>query len=451
MKTGFKRRLLAGLLAPLCGAGLLLGSGGAQAIGLLQAYELALQNDPTYREAYYDSEGGKDYQVLGRAALLPTVQGSYSASRVHADQDTRLLNNKIERSHPEYISRNATVQLRQPLFNLDALARYKQGLAQSRFSEFRFAGSGQDLVLRLVAGYVDALLSEEQLTLAQAQRETLLEQQLVNQQLFTRGEGTKTDMLETQSRLALAEAQLIEAQDNQVTARNTLAAMIGSEVTALDGLGANFRPRPLQPASYEEWKQLAMENNADLKSQRQSIEASRQEVNKARAGHAPRVDFVAAYSKSAAETLNTNNQDSVSRSVGVQINIPLYSGGSVNASSRQAVAALEKTKSELQLKTDKALIDLRKQYNLVLSSISRIDALQKAVSAGRELVVATEQSIKGGVRINLDLLNAQQQLYVSQRDLAQARYGYLLADLRLRAGAGQLGADEVRELAAQFH
>jgi protease secretion system outer membrane protein len=203
--------------------------------------------------------------------------------------------------------------------------------------------------------------------------------------------------------------------------------------------------------SFEDLKGIALKENPDLQAQRFTIEASRQEVNKNKAGHTPRVDFVSSYSKNTAETLNTYNQESTSRSVGVQVNIPIYSGGAVSAATRQAVANFEKTKSDLDLKTSKVLVELRKQYNAVNSGIARINALDKAVLSAQLLVKATEQSIKGGVRVNLDLLNAQQQLYTSKRDLAQARYTYLISVLRLRAAAGLLSSDDVREAANYFH
>jgi protease secretion system outer membrane protein len=111
---------------------------------------------------------------------------------------------------------------------------------------------------------------------------------------------------------------------------------------------------------------------------------------------------------------------------------------------------LEKARNQLQITTDKVFLDLRKQYLAVVSSRSRIAALDKAVESGKLLVTATEQSIKGGVRINLDLLNARQQLYTSERDLAQARYNYLVASMKMRAAAGTLGADDVRELGNYF-
>ncbi|MYM35552.1 TolC family outer membrane protein [Duganella sp. FT94W] len=438
-------------LACALSAVLLFCSGSTQALGLMQAYELALQKDPTYREAFYDSEAGKEYRVLGRSALLPTLQGSFSGSKVKADQDISDSLGRVSHSDPEYISRSTVLQLRQPLFSLDAVARYKQGKAQSEYSDFRFALSAQELIGRVTGAYMDALYAEDQVALAITQRDAFAEQQKVNQRLFEKGEGTKTDMLETQARLDLAEAQLIEARDALVNNRLVLAGMIGEDVTALDPLGPTFRIRPLQPQSFEEWKQLALKNNPDLLSQHAAIEAARQEVNKAKAGYTPRLDFIGSVSKGAAESLNTYNQSSTQRSIGIQLNIPLYTGGAVGATTRQAVAGFEKAKTELELRTDKNLTELRKQYNLVLSSAARMAALVKAVESGKLLMTATEQSIKGGVRINLDLLNAQQQLYTSQRDLASARYNYLLSHIRLRAQAGVLSVEDVREIAAYFH
>ena len=130
--------------------------------------------------------------------------------------------------------------------------------------------------------------------------------------------------------------------------------------------------------------------------------------------------------------------------------MPIYSGGAVSASTRQAAASYGRAQAELDSLTNQTLVELRKAHSLVTSSGRKIDALIKAVESGKLLMTATEQSIKGGVRINLDLLNAQQQLFTSQRDLAQARYTYLVGLMRLRAAAGTLENDAIREIAAYF-
>lgn len=440
-----KPALLIRAMARAVGAGLLLHAGGAAALSLEEAYQAALKNDPTFRAAYYANEGGKESRILGRSGLLPSLSSSYSSNRNKAD----IFDGRSTRK-PEYNSRAGNISLRQTIFNLDAIARYKQGAAQSLASAAQFDAKAQELILRVVSSYIEALFANDQRALVEAQRDMLLEHSKVNEKLFQKGEGTRTDMLETQARLDLAEAKVLEAKDAQLAALNTLAGIVGADIAALDSLRPDFRVRPADATTFEQWKALALERNPDLKADTFGLEVARQEVNKVRAGHMPRLDFVASYAKNDSETINTLDQKSTVRGIGLQLNIPLYSGGAVSAQTRQATATRERAKAELEAKTDKVLVDMRKEYDSVASSVARIDALVKAVDSAKLLMKATEQSIKGGVRINLDLLNAQEQLYTAQRDLAQARYTYLLGTLRLRASAGTLTAGDLREIAGNF-
>ncbi|TWI64339.1 protease secretion system outer membrane protein [Pseudoduganella lurida] len=446
----FTNTRLRGALAAALLAGFGAASAPASALGLMQAYQAALANDPTFREAVQDAAAGRENRIIGRANLLPNVSANYGANKNFADLVVTTQQGQRVPSEPEYISRTASVQLRQPLFNLDALARYKQGNAQANYSEEQFRLRGHELILRVVSAYVDALFAREQVRLSKVQRDMYAEQRAVNDRLFTGGEGTKTDMLETQARLDLSEAQLLEAQDNEQAALATLSGVVGQPVEGLDELAERFRIAPLPEGGYEQWRKLAFDNNPDLVSQTFAIEAAQQEVNRSKAGHYPRVDMVASVSKNTAETLNTYNQESKNRAIGIQVNVPIYAGGQISAVSRQSVAGLEKARAEYQVKTDKITVELKKQYAAVTSSTARIQALDKAVISAKLLVTATTQSIRGGVRINLDLLNAQQTLFTSERDLAQARYNYLLAKLRLRAAAGTLGDEDVRDMASYF-
>lgn len=445
MAVTLKRQVMAAALA----TGLALQASPAAALSLIQAYEAALRNDPTYRAAQHENEAGQQYKVLGRAHLLPSVGISYSRNKNRADITVPVFGEPVT-THPEYDSSSGAVTLRQPLVNLEGVARYRQGIAQTEYSDAQFSVKSQDLMLRLVGAYADAKFSEDQLQLAQAQRDTLAEQKKVNERMFEKGEGTRTDMLETQARFDVAEAQLLEARNNVTTARNMLAAIVGEEVSELDALSDDFRVRPMMPSGFEEWKAIALANNSEIAAQRIAVEVAQHEISKNRAGHSPRVDFVASYNKSDSETITTRNQDSTSRIVGVQLNIPLYSGGSVSAATSQAAANHQRARSELEAKTSQVLVELRKQYHHALTSASKIDAMAKAVDSARALVRATEQSVKGGVRINLDVLNAQQQLYTAQRDLAQARYNYLISYLRLRFAAGTLNAEDLRTVAGYF-
>ena len=436
------RALAAGaLLAAGLGA-----AGGAGAVTIEEAYQAALKNDPTFRVRFYENESGKENAILGRSQLLPSLSASHTVNRNISDQQ---YSGRPE-THPRYISKSSVVQLRQPLFNMEAVQRYRQGKVQSAQSQEAYEAGVDEVSVRVITAYLDALFAEDQLALARVQRDTYVEQQKVNQFLFEKGEGTKTDSLETQARLDLSEAQLVEAQDNVVAVRNTLAGVIGMEPGTLQQLGDNFRPVTLDVASFEDWRTLALQRNNSLEALRLAVENARLDINRNRAGHLPRVDFVAAYSKTESDTINTLGLEATNRTVGIQVNIPIYAGGSVNATTRQAAANYGRAQAELDARSNEILVELRKAHDLVLSSGRKIDALVKAVDSSKELMKATEQSIKGGVRINLDLLNAQQQLFTAQRDLAQARYAYLVGLMRLRSAAGTLAPEAIREIAAFF-
>lgn len=446
MVMRLKPRLLSGLLAQVIGIGLMTHGSGAAAIGLLKAYEAALQNDATYRAAYYAKEGGKENRILGRSNLLPSLSANYSNARSNSEITTA-----GRTRDEEYLSKSASVQLRQPVINMEGYARYKQGNLQADYSDTLFLSEQQQVALRVVGAYVEVLFKQDQLALAKAERDMYEERMKANDRLFEKGEGTRTDMLETRARLDVGEAAVLEAEDNLRATRVTLADIVGGEIGELDNLAQGFAQRPPENLGFDAWRRVAMERNPELKARALSVEIGQQEINKAKAGHYPRLDITASYSKSTSDSINTIDQEYKTRAIGFQVSIPLYSGGAVSASTRQAVANREKARAELQAETDKALLELRKNYDQLASSVSRITALEKAAESGKLLVTATEQSIKGGVRINLDLLDAQRQLSTTQRDLAQARYTYVLAYLKLRAAAGTLSGEDVREMSAYFH
>lgn len=443
------RTLTTRRLACAVAVALALQAHGAYAIGLVQAYNAALQNDPTYRSASFERDAGKESEAIGRSALLPSISASYSEAKNRAARTVQTVQGPFA-DNPDYTSKTTMLQVRQPIVNPEGYARYYEGIAQSKYSEAQFSGRKQDLIVRVVSAYSDAQFAEDQLMLARAQREAYAEQKIVNQRMFEKGEGTRTDVIETQAKFDLAEAQVLEAEENVVAARTALSAIIGKEITELDTLVDDFNLMPLQPATFNEWRSIALEQNTDIAAQRYAVEATQHEVDKNRAGHFPRMDMIASYSRATSDSISTLNQEIVTHSVGFQINIPIYSGGYVNAVTSQAAANHEKAKADLDDRTGKTLVDLRKQFNAVLSSQSRIPALNKAVESARLLIVATEQSVKGGQRINLDVLNAKQQWYAALRDLSQARYNYIVANLKLRYDAGVLSTDDLQKFARYF-
>jgi outer membrane protein, type I secretion system len=427
---------------------LLLQTGVSQALGLLDAYEAALENDPVYRSAIHENEAGQEEKAIGLSGLLPNLSFTRTQSKNTGNQT---FGNQPETSL-NFDSKVSTLSLRQPILNLEAVAGYRQGAAQANSSQARFTGHSQQLIVRLVEAYVEVLLAQDRLMLSQTQQDTLEERKKVNEKMLQKGEGTITDVLETQSQYALAQAEVIEAQDEYNVARLRLAAIVGNQdIVQLDRLSADFQINALQLVDYESWEELALNRNAELVTQRYAVTSSKEEINKSRSGHMPRLDLVASLSRNNSASFITANRDADIASIGIEINVPLYAGGRVNAVTRQSVANRARAEADLNAMTDDVLVELRRQYQLTLSSVKRIESLELAVESARLLVQATEKSIQGGIRINLDLLDAQQQLFSAQGELSQARYNYLLAYLRLKLAAGDLVLDDLQRIAAYFN
>jgi protease secretion system outer membrane protein len=419
----------------------------ASALGLIEAYELAVKNDAAYRAAQFENEAAQQFAVLGRSNLLPNIAATYSPSRNRADVTNTVTGGTDDR---RYGALSAALQLRQPLFHPEGMARYRQGVAQTRGSDAQFASRSQELIVRVASAYTFAKYAEDQLALAVAQREALAEQRLTNQRLFLRGEGTRTDVVETQARFDLAVAQVLEANDNVTNARNALAAMIGRDVTRLDELNDDFNVGQLVPGAFEDWRNLALSTNPELQARRHAVDVAREEANRHRAGHLPRVDLVASVGRTDSDTINTFNQKATVRSVGAQLTVPIYSGGAVTAAVSQAEANAERIQAELDAATAETTVELRKQFDLTASSAARHDAARAARDSALLLLEATRRSVAGGQRINLDVLQAQQQLFDSRRALAQARYNYLLSQLRLRLAAGVLQLSDLVDMSRYF-
>ncbi len=438
------------VLASAILAGFAFPISSANAIGILQAYEAALVNDPTYRSAISENQAGQQNKAIGRAGLLPSLQYNFSASKNKGDTTAPNFRG-IETTSPlDYTSTSNTISLRQTVFNLDTYARYTQGIAQTNYSNAQFDSRSQDLIIRLVSAYADAKYAEEQYNLYVAQRDSYAEQKRINDRLFDKGEGTITDKLETQAKLDVSETQVLEAADNVANTRTVLGGIVGKEIMQLDGLLPDFRVGLLMPSSVTEWEEIAKKNNPEIIAGQYAIEISEQEIRKANSGHLPRVDFTANYNRGVSDSFTTRSQDNKIRSVGVQLVLPIYSGGYVNAVAAQAVANRDKARSDLDATTNRVTAELRKQFKIVTGSVAKIAALEKSVNSTTKLVEATKQSVKGGVRINLDVLNAQQQLVAAQRDLASARFTYLVSFLRLRFSAGVLSGQDLQTVAAYF-
>jgi protease secretion system outer membrane protein len=430
----------------------LLVSTGSQAMGPFQIYEQALRNDPVFLGALKERDAGQENRAIGRAGLLPKISYNYNQGR-NDSRATYLSERGNAHEDRHYTSSGSTLMLQQPLIDYEAYANYRKGVAQALFADETFRGKSQELLVRVLTYYTKALFAEDQIEIAQARKKAYEEQFQQNEHLFRQGEGTRTDILEAESRFELATAEEIEARNEQDAALRELGALIGVpsvDVSELAPLAQTFQSFPLEPANFDTWHAMALENNPTLASQRQALEVARYEVERNRAGHLPKLNAYASVRKSESDSGNTYNQRYDTNTIGFEVNVPLFAGGGVSASVRQASANLEQAEYELDGKTRETLIELRRQFSACLSGVSKLRAYKKALSSAEALVVSTKQSILGGERVNLDALNAEQQLYSTRRDLAQARYDYLMAWTKLHYYAGTLRETDLARVDEAF-
>ncbi|MFH6564738.1 TolC family outer membrane protein [Pseudomonas kulmbachensis] len=427
-------------------------AGSAQALGPFEVYEQALRNDPEFLGAIKERDAGLESRNIGRAGLLPKLSYNYNKGR---NNSKATYMNERGNTHEDrnYNSYGSTFTLQQPLIDYEAYANYRKGVAQALFADETFRSKSQELLVRVLTHYTQALFAQDQIDNARAKKNAYEQQFHQNEHMFRQGEGTRTDILEAESRYELATAEEIQAHDEQDAALRELGALIGVatlDIEQLTPLASRFNSLPLEPANFSTWHEMALERNPLLASQREALEVARYEVERNRAGHLPKLNAYASVRKMESDSGNTYNQRYDTNTIGIEISLPLYAGGGVSASVRQASSNLAQVEYELEGKTRETLIELRRQFNACQSGVSKLRAYQKALISAEALVVSTRQSILGGERVNLDALNAQQQLYSTRRDLAQTRYDYLLAWTKLHFYAGTLDEQDLARVDEAF-
>lgn len=423
----------------------------ASALGFMEAYRAALQNDPTYQAAIAENEAGQQNRAMGRAGLLPQISANASRARVRGEREynTQTLSDVIEPL--SYFSTSRTVQVRQSVLNMAAIANFRQGRARAEYSTEVFRGKQNDLALRLSSAYFQALLSQHAIDLAQAKVQSIEQQLKTAEVQFKAGDGTVTDVDEARARRDLAQAQLIEARNQLTVAMRSLQELVGDKPVSLAQLKADFA-KQLKPEleTLDTWLDRALETSADIAAQRRALEVAEREVDKNRAGHLPTVDVYASSGRSQSDSFSSINQEYRTRQLGVQVNIPIFSGGYTNAATTQAIANRERARNELEATVNKTHIEVTKQYSGTVSGLAKVQALELAVKSSEQALESTKMGFKAGMRSNVDILNAEEQLYTSRRDLAEAKYVYLLSRLRLKAAAGQLSEADMGEVDSYF-
>lgn len=429
-----------------CLAGLLgLTSLPAAALDLQSAWALLQQQGPTYRAAEYERAAGQENRALGRAGLLPQISASASKSRVDGTQEGPDSLGRIRESDMDYTADNAAVRLRQPLFNRQKLAEYRQGQQRADYSEAVFDAKSQNAAVRLAGRYFDVLLARETIDLAQSKLKAFEQQVAAAQRRFELGDGTVTDVDQATARRDLAQAELIEAEDALVVALRLLQEMLGEVPQQLASLQPDFPTPPLQPDGLQTWLNQAQANNPALRARRYSHALAEEEVKRAEGGHWPTLDLVLGYTNSESDSVSTIDQQNRYASAGVELNMPLFSGGAVRARVRQAVASREQAGEELNATREEILSVTTREFRGVQSGQARIRALEKAVASSERAQDSARKGFLAGSSTNLDILNAEEQVYIARRDLLEAKLRYLQARLQLAAAVGLLGDDDIAQ------
>lgn len=432
---------LAVALAYLC-------AGPGQAQDLLTLYEQAQASDSVIQSARHALEAAREKWPQARAALLPNVAMTGSKSR---QQGQGSFNDApfVDRSVNNW---TWTLQLTQPLWRLGhwrALAEAEAWVAQA---EAQHAGAQQDLMLRVAQAYFDVLTAEDAAAVAEAQIQAVQAQQVAAKRAYDVGTSTISDVHEAQARLDLALAQSVAARGEVDTRRAELERILGTPAARLATLDATQALPVPEPADPQSWISQARMRHPNVVQLSAALEAANHGLRRQHAEHLPVLDMTASRGTDFSSGTLSSPADIATRTrstrIGLQVTIPLFAGGGTQSRVRESAAMLERARSELESAQRTAAMQARQAFTGVTTGLSQCEALVSAVASSRSALRANEVGYRTGTRINIDVLNAQQQLYAAQRDLAKARYETLMHGLRLKAAAGVLSQDDLRGINA---
>jgi len=414
---------------------------------LLQVYRDSQRYDATYSAARNNLAAGRERLPQGRALLLPTLNLTANATHSRLDvasRDTALSPSFLR--NPD--SSGYTLTLTQPIFRAQNYLQYEQGGFQVRQAEATFGQAAQDLIVRVAQAYFDVLGQYDTLILVRAQKAATSEQLAQAKRNFEVGTATITDTHEAQARYDLIAAQEIAALNDLQARRRQLQLIAGKEYTELKQLRADVKLAPPNPDNVDTWAELAEKQSYSVLIQEAAAEVASLEAKRATAGHLPTLDFVATYGQlgESSTSVSPIGRDSNNSTVGVQLALPIFQGGSVSSREREAAALYLRSKDDLENAKRTAVLTTRQLYLSTINGITQVAALEQARVSSQSALDSNKLGYEVGIRINIDVLNAQQQLYSTERDLALARYNTILNSLRLKAAAGALREEDLEEV-----
>ncbi|ADE11173.1 type I secretion outer membrane protein, TolC family [Sideroxydans lithotrophicus ES-1] len=424
----------------------------AGATDLLDIYHAAQSQDAVFAAARASQQAGEEKLTQGRSLLLPSV--SLNANTTKNNVTTTYAPGSFLAPYggnQQYNSHGYGATLVQPLFREQNWALYNESELQVAISEAQFKLAEQDLILRSAQAYFDVLIAQDNVQLTAAQKTAISEQLEQAKRNFEVGTATVTDTYEAQARYDLIVAQELNAANNLEIKRRSLQQLVNGNVGTLNDLGPGFKLEAPVPADIQKWVDDARHGNYQIAMAQAAAEIADREVDRNRGGHLPTVDLVANYNKNTTGGGTFGATDTRSTAIGVQLNMPLFQGGAIQSKWREAEANREKARQDLENARRNVELQTRQAYLGVVSGISQVQALQQALKSSESLLEASKLGQQVGVRTNLDVLNAQQQLFSTRRDLYQAQYNYLVSQLSLKAAVGGLVEDDLGRVNLALH
>jgi outer membrane protein len=413
---------------------------------LLDIYNEALQNDPTYRAAEYSYLADKEIVVQGRAALLPSLTLSGSTNWNEYYQDKQL--------QQQYNSFSSSARITQPLFRLDTWFQFRQARSLTDAAEADFAYEQQNLLVRTADLYFGVLRAVDNLNAAISEEKAIKKQLDQAQQRFEVGLSAITGVQEAQLAFDLSKASRINIEGKLFSSREALNALIGREIFSLSELGDTLVVSNPSPVSKEKWVELALTNNFQLKASYLRKKAAKNSARSAASNHLPKIDIVGTESESETnqfnyEGLNFNGQGipvpaiTGRRNFGIQFSMPLFQGGAVSSKRKQAYLKYDQATENTLFAERKVIQEVRSQYSNVLTLVANVTAQTQAVKSATSALEATQVGYKVGTRNVVDLLQAEKNLYSAEKNLSNAKYDYILSNLRLLLASGTISPSEI--------
>ena len=448
--AGLAAAVAASAAAAVVCAVLALGlSGTAQAQSLQALYDAARGYDAAYQSARSQADSVVFRAEQSRALRRPSVSGT--ATWAENRSETPYSSTTVTRTSQQSVG----VSAQQSLFNRGNDKTIAQADKAVEVARSQLAAVEQDLIVRLAQAYFDVLAASDALATVQTSKKAIAEQLASAKRNFEVGTATITDTREAQARFDLATARELVADNDLRTKRTVLDQLVGRAAVEPKGLALPVVLLQVTPASPDEWVSAADDRHPSIRKARLAQDLARLETDKARAGHLPTVNLVANLQNSnsrgtAVTDVLARPGNTATTSVGVQFNLPLFAGFAVQNRVKETLVLEDKARNDFEGARRGVALGTRSAFLGVQSLQAQVKALEAAEASTKLALEATQLGYKVGVRVNLDVLNAQSQLFDTQRDLAKARYDVIVTGLKLRQASGQLRPVDVQAIDAQL-